>query len=85
MPRGRRRSPKAPGGLTTLRRQAHAMMKRLERTGHRHLAAIERDIARLYRQREGILEALSAAMGGRLARPRGASSPSVHAGGGAHA
>jgi hypothetical protein len=51
------------------------MMKRLERAGHRHLATIERDIARLHRQREGILEELGAAAGGRSVRLRGVLSP----------
>jgi len=75
MPRQKRRSVKPTSGLATLRKEAQAMMKRLERAGHRHLATIERDIAKLHRQREGILEALSAVMGGRLVRPRGDLSP----------
>ena len=74
MPR-ERRSAHSTDRIVTLRKEARAMMKRLQRAGHRHLATIERDIARLHRQREGILDELNAAMGGRLVRPRGALSP----------
>ena len=76
MPRKRRRSAKPTSGLATLRKEVQSMMNRLQRAGHRHLAAIERDIARLHRQREGILEELGAAMGHRSSvRRRGALSP----------
>jgi hypothetical protein len=77
MPRRKRQLAKPSSGLATLRKEAQAIMKRLQRAGHRHLAAIERDIARLHRQREGILEELSAAVGGRLVRGRGDVGPSV--------
>jgi len=67
MPRGRRPGT-STDGIASLRKQVRAMMKRLQRAGHRELATIEREITKLHRQREGILDEISAPTGQKLVR-----------------
>ena len=74
MARGRR-SRKSTDGLTVLRKQAYTLMQRLQRAGQRQLATIEREIAKLNRQRHGLLEEISAVVGGGPVRGRGGVSP----------
>lgn len=65
------------GNLAELRKEAMAAMKRLSHAGRRQLAAIDGQINKLNRQRQALLDEISAAMG----RGRGA----LGAGGGAAA
>ncbi len=71
----RRRSTRATGGLAELRKQAQAVMKRLQRAGKRQLTTIEKQITKLNRQRQALLDEISGALGGVSGRVRAAASP----------
>lgn len=71
MPRGKR-TTKPTSGLAQLRKQAQAVMKRLQRAGQRQLNAIESQIGKLNKQRQILLDEISSAMGGTSGRARGA-------------
>jgi|SRR5438309_1138482 len=75
MPRGRR-SAQSTDGLAALRKQAGAMMKRLRQAGQHQLAAIEREIIKLNRQRHLLQNEISSMLGGGSVRGRGGASPS---------
>lgn len=47
-----------------LRKQAQSVMKRLRRAGHRQISAIEKQINRLNKQRQQLLDEISSALGG---------------------
>jgi len=47
-----------------LRKQAQSVMKRLQRAGRRQVVAIEKQINRLNKQRQQLLEEISSALGG---------------------
>ena len=53
------------GTLTELRKQANAAFKLVQRAGRRQLAAIERQIQKLNRQRQSLMDELAATVGGR--------------------
>ena len=62
-PRKRSTKTKPASGLTQLRKQAQAMMKRLQRAGRRQLVTLEREIAALNAQRQTLLGEIGAVMG----------------------
>ena len=82
MPRGRR-SAQSTDGLAALRKQAGAMMKRLRQAGQHQLAAIEREIIKLNRQRHLLQNEISSMLGGGSVRRGGA--PPARAGRGRRA
>jgi hypothetical protein len=63
MPRGRR-SATSTDGLASLRKQAGALMKRLRQAGQHQLAAIERELTKLNRQRHLLQNEISSMLGG---------------------
>jgi hypothetical protein len=71
----------ARGTLAELRRQAQAVMKRLQRAGRQQINAIEGEITKLNKQRQALLHEIGAAIGGgrpaaaRRGRPPGAARP----------
>lgn len=69
MPRGKR-TARSTSGLAQLRKQAQAVMKRLQRAGQRQLSAIESQIAKLNKQRQMLLDEISNAIGGSSGRGR---------------
>jgi hypothetical protein len=58
-------------GLAQLRKQAQAVMKRLQRAGQRQLVMIEQQIGKLNKQRQALLNEITAAMGEAAGRGRG--------------
>ncbi len=70
MPKGKR-ATRSAGGLAQLRKQAQSMMKRLQRAGQRQLIVIERQIGKLNKQRQTLLDEISGAVGEAAGRGRG--------------
>jgi len=70
------RAPKARGGLDgplgDLRRQAQAVIQRLQRVGWQRIGAIEKQIEALNRQRQALMDELSAVVRGVGGAGRGA-------------
>jgi hypothetical protein len=68
MAKRRRRTKTTSSGATStlaeLRQQARAVVKRFQRTGRQQLAAIEKEIARLNRRRQALLQEINALIGG---------------------
>jgi hypothetical protein len=63
MARGRR-AARSTSGLMELRKQAQSVMRRLQRAGRRQVVAIEKQINRLNKQRQQLLEEISSVLGG---------------------
>lgn len=70
-----KRAATSMSGLTHLRKQAHAMMKRLRQVGQRELTAIEHQISKLNKQREMLMHEIGAAVGQRQPHGRTNASP----------
>jgi len=71
MPRAKRAKQSA-SGLAQLRKQAQAVMRRLQRAGQRQLTTIERQIRKLNQQRQALLDEISGAIGSAGRGRRGA-------------
>jgi hypothetical protein len=65
-------SRRSGGTLNELRKQAQVAFKQLQRAGRRQISAIERQIHKLNRQRQTLLEELASAIAGGRGRGRAA-------------